>query len=346
MTATDSASLAHIDIVGPLIADATGDPGWKDATADLVAGGKSNLTYLLNSSAGELVLRRPPNGSILPTAHDMRREARIQQALAGSAVPVAEIVLVDDGRAIGVPFYVMAKVPGGVIRSTLPDGFTVDHCRTAGHAVADTLADLHRVDSDAVGLSDYGRPEGFVERQLSRWSRQWEASRPDPDPAVDELATQLRRRVPTTRFVGIVHGDYRLDNCVVDLGTGRIAAVLDWELSTLGDPLTDLGMLVFYWRDAGRVTPSLVPAVTHLPGFPTADDVVERWVARTGIEADDIGWYHAFAAFKLAAIAGGIRRRVLNGAMGGQQFGDLSRDISATAESGLDVLAAWSGAER
>ncbi|SHH05702.1 Predicted kinase, aminoglycoside phosphotransferase (APT) family [Jatrophihabitans endophyticus] len=343
MSAPATDRLTRPDVVGALLAEVTGDERWRRPRATLIAGGKSNLTYLLASEAGELVLRRPPDGAVLATAHDMGREARVQRALAGTEVPVATILLVDDGDALGVPFYVMERVPGLVVRDALPAGFAPTRAgrHAVGAALVDTLADLHSVRPADVGLADFGRPDGFVPRQLRRWRQQWEASRDDEVAAVDELCTRLSTRVPASRAAGIVHGDYRLDNCVVDAHDhGRIAAVLDWELSTLGDPLTDVGMFAFYWADAAAVIPSLIAAVTHQPGFPTVDDVTERWSARTGIPIDDLGWYRAFAHFKFAVIAAGIHRRVQAGAMDGQDFGDLRAEIAATAESGLSLVPA------
>ena len=330
--------LTRLDVVGPMLAQATGDDRWRSCRAELIFGGKSNLTYTLTSNAGALVLRRPPDGSVLATAHDMGREARVQRALAGTDVSVPAIVVVDDGTAIGVPFYVMEKVEGHVVRDRIPTGFaeSAPDRQRWGHALVDTLAALHLVDPAAVGLADYGRPEGFLERQVRRWSRQWEASRIDGHTAVDELAARLAGSTPTSCATGIVHGDFRLDNCLVATDDpGRIAAVLDWELSTLGDPLTDLGMLLFYWRDAPRVTPTLIQTVVDQPGFPDVDEVAARWATGTGIGVDDLPWYHAFAHFKFAVIAAGIHARVRAGAMGGQDFGDLTAEIAAIAASGL-----------
>ena len=340
---TDADELVRIDVLRGLLATTLDDDRWQAARAELITGGKSNLTFLVSSPAGEVILRRPPSGAILATAHDMGREARVQRALAGSAVPVAPVLLVDDGAAIGVPFYVMARVPGLVIRDTLPAGFaeTTDQRRALGFALVDTLAALHAVEPAAVGLGDYGRPVGFVERQVTRWSRQWEASRETPIPAVDELARRLSRAVPAAVASGIVHGDYRLDNCIVDAADpGRINAVLDWELSTLGDPLTDVGLMLFYWHDAARLTPTIIQSVTTGEGFPSTDEIAQRWAERTGHSVDDLQWYYAFAHFKFAVITAGIHARVRAGAMSGQDFGDLTADIAATAESGLALAPA------
>jgi aminoglycoside phosphotransferase (APT) family kinase protein len=335
------ADLVRPDLVGPAIAASTGDDRWRACEARLIAGGKSNLTFELRSSAGELILRRPPSGELLPSAHDMGREARVQQALAGSRVPVPTVVLRDDGAVLGVPFYVMTKVPGHVIRDDLPAGYAdapADRVAIAD-ALVDALTELHAIDHAEVGLADYGRPEGFLERQLRRWTKQWQSAMTEPVPAVDELARRLGRRLPRSRRGTIVHGDYRLDNCLLDTeNPARVAAVLDWELSTLGDPLTDLGMLMFYWVEPGAPRPALTPAVTQAAGFPGRRHLAERYASRTGTDLDDLVFYEAFAHFKFAAIAQGIAARVAAGSMAGQDFGDLNGEVVRIAETGLTLL--------
>jgi aminoglycoside phosphotransferase (APT) family kinase protein len=311
-------------------------------TAALIAGGKSNLTFFLRCPAGSVVLRRPPAGPLLPSAHDMGREARVQKALAGTPVPVAPVVLEDTtGDLIGVPFYVMQEVPGRVVRDELPAGYadTEDDRRRIGEALLDTLVAVHAVDPAAVGLGDYGRPEGFLARQLRRWRGQSEASRTVEVPDLDRLAAGLADTVPESPAPTIVHGDFRLDNCLLapdDPGT--VAAVLDWELSTLGDPLTDLALLLFYWREAGERQLSLTPTVTQLPGFPTRDSLVERYAERSGRDVAELDWYRAFAHFKFAVIAQGIAARVAAGSMAGQDFGDLDEEIRLIAADGVALL--------
>ena len=271
-------STTHVDSplrperLAPALVDATGDPRWRSFESTLIAGGKSNLTYLLTSEAGELVLRRPPSGDLLPTAHDMGREVRVQSALSGSDVPVPRIVLFEaDGTTLGVPFYAMDRVPGHVIRGDLPPAYAdseADRARIAD-ALIDTLATLHALDPAELGLSDFGRPDGFLERQLGRWTKQSQASRTAEVPALDQLAAALRTSVPATARGTVVHGDFRLDNCVMDPGDpGRVAAVLDWELSALGDPLADVGLLLCYWQEPGEPDLPLVTTVTSQGGFP------------------------------------------------------------------------------
>lgn len=337
----DLHELARPDLLGPSIAVVTGDERWRQCEASLITGGKSNLTFELRSEAGELILRRPPSGSLLPSAHDMGREARVQRALQGTPVPVPRVVLHDGGHLLGVPCYVMTKVPGHVIRDELPAGYAAGMAdRTAlADALVDVLVDLHTIDPADVGLTAYGRPDGFLERQLRRWSRQWESTMTVTVPAMDELAAQLGRQLPAHHRRSIVHGDYRLDNCLMDTtDPARVAAVLDWELSTLGDPLTDLGMLLFYWVEQGAPRPVLTPSVTQLDGFPRRGHLAERYARGTGVALEELAFYEGLAHFKFAAIAQGIAARVAAGAMAGQDFGDLDDEVRRIAEMGLTCL--------
>ena len=328
--------------LAPLLAEALADERWLELDADLIAGGKSNLTFRLSSPAGQVILRRPPSGKLLPSAHDMGREARIQAALAGTPVPVPDVVLQETtGEVIGVPFYVMSLVPGHVIRENLPPGYAEsenDKSRLVDSLV-DVLADLHEVDPAQVGLGDYGRPAGFLERQIRRWIEQWQRSKTREVRPVDELADKLSGRLPAQQGQTIVHGDYRLDNCLVDVDDpGRVAAVIDWELSTLGDPLTDLGLLLFYWREPGELQRVLTPTVTGTAGFPGRSYILERYAERTGAALDEIDFYTAFAHFKFAVVAQGIAARVASGSMAGQDFGNLDDEVASIAESGLCTL--------
>lgn len=341
MSSIDPAALTGLDRLAPALAEATEDDRWRSCTAELIIGGKSNLTFTLRSEAGELVLRRPPTGHLLPSAHDMAREARVQRGLASTDVPVPRIVLADEGDLIGVQFYVMEKVPGHVVRDQLPDGWaeTPEERRAMAFALADTLAALHAVDYEAVGLGDYGRPEGFMARQVRRWSGQWEKSRSREVPEMEELARRLAADVPRQQRATIVHGDFRTDNVIYDAGDpGRINAVLDWELSTLGDPMSDVGLLMLYWREAGEDGLSLIPGVSHLPGFPSRAEMLDRYATTAGVDLDDLTWYQAFAHFKFAVIVQGVSARSKAGAMGGQDFGDLDDLVLRLAAEGLDHL--------
>ena len=333
--------LVRLDRLAPALVEATGDDRWRDVSAELISGGKSNLTFTLRSAAGELILRRPPSGELLPTAHDMGREARVQRALAGTDVPVPRVVLTDGGDLIGVPCYVMAKVPGHVIRGELPAGYadTPADRRAMAWALADTLARLHAVDYEAVGLGDFGRPHGYMERQIRRWTGQWEKAKPADIPEITELAARLARKVPPQQRTAIVHGDFRIDNVVYSAkDPGRIDAVLDWEMSTLGDPLADLGLLMLYWREPGDDTISLIPSVSHLAGFPSRDELLARYAATAGVDVSEMGFYRAFAYFKFAVITQDVSNRSKAGAMGGQDFGDLDDEVRYLGARGLELI--------
>lgn len=333
--------LIQLDLLGPALAKETGDDRWRILEAALIAGGKSNLTFELTSDAGALILRRPPSGDLLPSAHDMAREARIQKALSDTPVPVASVVMEDSGDLIGVPFYIMEKVIGHIIRAELPAGYATTGAekQAMSFALIDTLAALHSADADELGLSNFGKPNGYMDRQLGRWASQWEKSKSHDVSAIDELCKRLQRDVPGSKRATIVHGDYRLDNCLMDIvNPSHVAAVLDWELSTLGDPLSDLGLLLFYWRETGEPQLRLTPSVTHLDGFPKRGALIERYARQTGGDLDDIAFYEAFANLKFAVIAQGIAARVAAGSMAGQDFGDLDSEILRIAEEGLAKL--------
>ena len=333
-------------VVGPLLAHALHDRRWLACDVALISGGKSNLTYRVACDAGEVVLRRPPLGHVLPTAHDMVREHRVLQALEGTAVPVPRVLhLAGADGALGVDFYVMERVLGHVCRNALPPGYAgAPEPRAAiGDALVDVLADLHAVDPEAVGLAGFGRPAGFVERQLRRWSKQWEATKTGDMPALDELRDELVRTLPPQRAVAIVHGDYRLDNTILHpTQPGRIVAVLDWEMSTLGDPLTDLGTLLAYWSeatdDAVLAAARVMAPVTAAEGFPSRAEVVERYAARTGFDVSGVEWYQAFAYFKLAVVCQGIAARAAGGAMLGSGFEDAQRIVAPLVAAGRQVL--------
>ena len=333
-------NLTRLDLVGPALARALGDPGWERLEASLVSGGKSNLTFELTSDAGEAVLRRPPDGPLLPRAHDMAREARVQRALAGTVVPVAAILFEDAGELIGVPFYVMEKVDGYVIR-TLPAGWAESpgDRQAVADVLVDTLAALHAIDPDEIGLSGFGRPAGLGERQVRRWSDQWERSKSRDVPAVDELGRLLRANPPKGPGGAIVHGDFRIDNCLMGKQMPpTVKAVLDWELATLGEPLADLGLFLFYWREPGDHRPAMTPSPTMQPGFPPRAYLAERYAERTGADLSDLSSWVALAHFKSAVIAQGIAARVQAGSMAGQQFGDIGAEVDRIATEGLALL--------
>jgi aminoglycoside phosphotransferase (APT) family kinase protein len=339
---------ADPETVGPMLADVLHDPRWATCDVALISGGKSNLTYRVACDAGEVILRRPPLGQILATAHDMGREYRVMTALAGAAVPVPRTFhLGAPDSPLGTSFYVMERVVGHICRNALPGGYAEmpEDRRRIGDALVDALADLHMVDPASIGLSEFGRPAGFMERQLRRWSQQWEASKTGEMPALDRLRDDLVGSLPAQRGNAIVHGDFRLDNTILHpTDPGVIVAVLDWEMSTLGDPLADLGSLLAYWSEAGDPPvlrrARMMPPVTAVDGFPSRTDVIERYARRTGLDASAIDWYQSFAYFKLAVICQGIAARAAGGAMVGSGFEQAQRLVAPLIEAGRHVLAA------
>jgi aminoglycoside phosphotransferase (APT) family kinase protein len=295
--------------------------------AELIAGGRSNLTYRLDDDEHAWVLRRPPLGHVLATAHDMVREHRVISALGGTAVPVPEtVVLCDDPEVLGAPFYLMQRVDGAIYRSA-GQLAEVGEQRTAriGEQLVDTLCALHAVDPATVGLADFGRPEGFLERQVRRWSGQLEKSTSRELAGMAELQSWLAGQVPVSGPPAVVHGDYRLDNMII-APDDTVAAVLDWEMSTLGDPLTDVGLTVVYRQRETAGDDGPVANAGTAPGFPTADQIVARYAERTGRDVENLHWYVAFAYFKLAVILEGIHFRFQQGKTVGEGFekvGDL-----------------------
>jgi aminoglycoside phosphotransferase (APT) family kinase protein len=293
-------------------------------TFSLITGGHSNLTFeVADQRGGRWVLRRPPLGHVLATAHDMGREHKILSALGPTDVPVPPVVgLCSDDDVNGAPFYVMEFVDGTVVRDTATaESLSVEQRRAASHSIIDTLAAIHAVDVDAVGLGDLGRKDGYIERQLKRWYGQFEKSRNREVPLVDEVHERLSQNVPEQGPATIVHGDYRLDNCMLG-ADGTIAAVLDWEICTLGDPLADVGLLQVYWADPDEPTHSGLPAPTSVEGFLTKSQLLERYAERSGRDLSQIGFYVAFGYWKLACIIEGVYARYVAGAMGNR--GDAS----------------------
>jgi aminoglycoside phosphotransferase (APT) family kinase protein len=285
----------------------------------LVAGGRSNLTYVVTDAEGQrFVLRRPPLGHLLASAHDVGREHRIMAALASSPVPVPPVVgLCTDESVNGAPFYVMPFVDGLVLRDPDAVAEVGEPIRwAASESLVDVLVTLHEVDPDSVGLGDLGRREGYVARLLRRWRGQWEQSKTREIPLVEEVADRLATSIPEQGPASIVHGDYRLDNVIVGPEDGAVRAVLDWELCTLGDPLADVGMLLVYWTEPGDGVSPLFWAPTTAPGFPKRTDVAERYAARSGRDLSDIDFYVALGLWKVAVILEGVYARYASGAYG------------------------------
>lgn len=307
-----------------------------------IEGGRSNLTYRVVDSDGfTVVLRRPPLGHVLATAHDMAREYKIISAVGKTRVPVPRALgLCIDATVNGAPFYVMSFVNGAVLNSPASaEQLSFELRQTASEGLVDVLAELHQVDIDAIGLGDLAKRTGYIERQLKRWSTQWSQSKTRDFPAVELAERLLRERIPEQLGVSIAHGDYRFGNCLTDVTTGNITAVLDWELCTLGDPLADLGHLSVYWTDPGSGL-GRHNDPTGTPGFPTYDEIVKRYATRTGRDITNIAFYRAFAAWRLAIVSEGVYARYMYGAMGESTL-DLSALKQGTedlARMALDVL--------
>ncbi|MEV1115873.1 phosphotransferase family protein [Actinosynnema sp. NPDC049800] len=307
-------------------------------TGDLIPGGRSNLTYRVTDGHERWVLRRPPLGHVLATAHDMSREHRVIKALADTAVPVPRVeLLCEDTDVIGAPFYLMEEVPGVALRhrDQCP-WLTPDKARTLSERLVDVLADLHAVDPKEVGLGDFGRPDGFLKRQVARWGKQLDASRSRELPGIDELRDRLADSVPESARATIVHGDYRLDNVLVTEDPLDISAVLDWEMATLGDPLADVGLLCVYWNGIGaREDDPITGTVPTLPGFAGTDELVRRYAERSGADTGGLAWYTAFAYFKLAVILEGIHFRFTHGQTVGAGFDQIGQLTLPLVRQGL-----------
>jgi aminoglycoside phosphotransferase (APT) family kinase protein len=295
------------------------DGPWR---AEVISGGLSNITYRLFLPSGPVILRRPPLGHTLPRAHDMAREHRVISALGPTPVPVpSTLALCEDHSVLGVTFYVMQDVPGSVLRTTADtEPLSQAQRGQLASVLISTLADLHEVDVDAVGLSDYGKRSGYCARQIRTWGGQWERAKTRDLPDMDRLLTLLSERAPAQDSgLAVVHGDFRIDNTVTafgDDGTPRIAAVLDWELSTLGDPLADLATTLSYWHDPGDEERAKIPVsggLTDKAGFPTGAALAERYASRTGRDLSNLPFYTALAGMKLAAICEGVHARYLGG---------------------------------
>ncbi|MGY4682259.1 phosphotransferase family protein [Micromonospora aurantiaca (nom. illeg.)] len=314
-------------------------------SARLIAGGKSNLTYLLRAGDREVVLRRPPLGHVLATAHDMAREHRVISALAPTGVPVPEaLLLCADESVIGAPFYLMAKVDGEVYRRReQTDALTAAQRRDLAMAMMDTLATLHRVEPAEVGLADFGRPEGYLARQVRRWAGQLDRSRSRPLPGIDELRDALAASVPEGANAGrIVHGDYRLDNLLATVDPVAVRAVLDWEMATLGDPLADLGLLLTYWdvlgdSDHGAGNP-VADGIGPRAGFPTGAELIERYAGRSDVDVGPLHWHVALGCFKLAVICEGIHYRHTLGQTLGEGFDRIGDMVAPLVAHGLHAV--------
>jgi aminoglycoside phosphotransferase (APT) family kinase protein len=307
--------------------------------AELIAGGKSNLTYRLTDGHRAWIIRRPPLGHVLATAHDMKREYRVMSALQNTDVPVpTTYALCEDPGVLDAPFYVMEHVEGVPYRHAselAPLG--AERTRAISERLVDVLAALHAVSPEQVGLTDFGRPEGFLRRQVALWKRQLDASHSRDLPSADELHRRLAASVPTETAAGVVHGDFRLDNVLTD-AQDRPVAVIDWEMATLGDPLTDLALMVVYQRLAELVHGNAVADASSAPGFLTEDEVLARYAMHSDRDLSHFGFYLGLASYKLAAILEGIHFRHLQGQTVGPGFEDIGLAIHPLLDAGLTAM--------
>jgi aminoglycoside phosphotransferase (APT) family kinase protein len=307
--------------------------------ADLLQGGRSNLTFVLTDGRQRWVLRRPPLGQLTPSAHDVGREYRIVAALGGSDVPVARAVALAGPDVLGVPFAVVEYVDGRVISTSEELGAlpSADIARCA-HAVVDVLARLHQVDPEAVGLADFGRPEGYLARQVRRWYDQWGRVQTRPLADIDTLHARLAEVCPAESGASIVHGDYRIDNTILDRGDPAvIRAVVDWEMATLGDPLADLGLHLVYTDPA--FAPVLAGSAASTSDLmPSAADLAQRYARTSGRELARLEFYLGLGYFKIAVIAEGIHARHLQGLTRGTGFDSVGDAVAPLAAAGLRAL--------
>jgi aminoglycoside phosphotransferase (APT) family kinase protein len=313
---------------------------------ELIAGGRSNLTYKVTDQRGhDYVLRRPPTSRVLPTAHDMGREHRIIAALGPAGLPVAPALgFCGDESVNGRPFYVMGFVEGHILRDGEQTAKVLDEAgrARASKSLADTLADIHAVDVDEVGLGDLGRKDGYIARQLKRWYSQFQQSAEmvgQELPLIDEVHGLLAAQIPPQGPAGIVHGDYRLDNTMLG-DDGTVKAVLDWEICTLGDPLADIGLLMVYWSEPSDEYAPLGAAPTTLPGFFSRVEVQERYARRSGRDLSALPFYVAFGYWKLACILEGVYARYAGGAKGGDRTDHTAfgGQVNRLAEAARDAL--------
>jgi aminoglycoside phosphotransferase (APT) family kinase protein len=315
----------------------------------LIAGGRSNLTFRVDDAAGQRwALRRPPVSHVLPTAHDMAREHKIISALGPTIVPVPMAIgLCTDESVNEAPFYVMEFVDGHILRSSdqVVEAFEESTRNEIGLHLAETLASLHTINPDDVGLGDLARREGYIERQIRRWSEQFKngiVNGNDYGGLVERVASDLGKRIPDQIGLAIVHGDYRIDNTVLD-DRGEVRAILDWELCTLGDPMADVGLLMVYWNETPEENSPIGISASTAPGMASRGDLVERYAKASRRDMSDIAFYTAFGYWKLACIMQGVYSRYLGGAGAGDS-GTVDRypeSIGLLASAAAETLATW-----
>ncbi|MDJ0427690.1 phosphotransferase family protein [Rhodococcus fascians] len=311
-----------------------------ELTVEMISGGRSNLTYKVYDDTSTWVVRRPPTSGLTPSAHDMAREWAVTDALASTAVPVAETVAFDrEGDVLGAPMTVVRFVPGHVVRTREDLRDLTDEQVTDNAAeLVRVLAELHAVDPAAVGLEKFGRPDGFVARQVATWARQWQTVKTRELPDVDRLHRALEAAVPTGSAASIVHGDFRVDNTILDAeDVSSVAAVVDWEMSTLGDPLTDVALMCVYRQPVFDAVLGADAAWTS-DRYPSAADLVQQYAVRSGREVDNWGFYVALANFKLGVIGEGITHRALSGSDTGAGARNAAEATGEFIAAGLRAL--------
>ena len=321
-------------------------PGEGDVAVERHQAGHSNETFFVARGGREWVLRRPPRGAFLPSAHDVGREYRVLSALGETPVRSPRTILMcEDESVIGVPFYLMERIRGVVIRSELPELFTEQHRASLGDELVDALVELHSVDPASCGLDTFGKPTGYLERQLRRWTGQLELTLPHtrPLPDLERIGEWLRAELPETAQTTPVHGDYKLDNVMFAERTPpSLVAILDWEMSTLGDPLADVGWMISFWREPSDQADDLfgeTSRVTEMPGFKSRRDLVDRYAHATGRDLGGLAWYQVLAVWKLAILLEGSYARHLAGMTDDPFFGQLEQGVPALAARALEIIA-------
>lgn len=304
--------------------------------------GSANLTYLVYFGATELVVRRPPFGPVPPGAHDMGREYRVLSRL-WQIFPQAPraYAFCDDEAVVGAPFFVMERRRGAVVYDTIPESMQhhADVARRTSLALVDAMAEFHALDPAAVGLQDLGRPQGFLDRQLQGWYKRWQLAELEPLPLMDELHQRLVRTMPASPAASFVHNDLKLDNCQFEPSDpDRVKSIFDWDMTTLGDPLVDLGTLLGYWPDPeDRENRAPRPAWAEL-GLPPRRDIAERYAGHTGVPMERISWYEGFALWKTAVVVQQIYLRYVRGQTQDPRFAERGARVPVLAELAREVL--------
>jgi len=346
---TDTAAVRHgeelnLSALGEFLSGRI-DGAERGITIEQFPGGHSNLTYLLNIGGREYVLRRAPLGPVAPKAHDMVREARVLQAVHPHFPPAPEVYLIcEDQSILGAAFYLMERRRGIVLRDRIPEEISrhENYASRISWAFVDTLVELHSIDVEKHGLLSLGKPEGFIERQVKGWSERWQRSKTEDSPEMDRIMSRLAATIPSSGKPGLVHNDFKLDNVMIDLNTpDRIEAVLDWEMTTVGDPVSDLGLTLCYWSST-LVPGTSLQAVTTGPGWWSRDQFVEQYAKKTGRDMSHLPWYEVLGVFKLAVILQQIYFRYWRGQTTDERFAHFDERVKSlihTASEMVDRLA-------